>query len=163
MNDTETSFEELNSIDYIDQIDQIDQHAINDCMICLESVNIDITETYISDTPITNIIKIWTCPQCFKHFHQQCINEWKQSRPRKHFICPHCKFIIAKYKPTHISNNIHILANSPVVEHYIYGRIQNSIYGGVCIILCILIAFVALYVMNNTIFNHYHYHYNTTI
>lgn len=163
MNDRETSFEELNSIDHIDHIDHIDGHAINDCMICLEYVNIDRTETYINDTPITNRINIWTCPQCVKSFHQDCINEWKQSRPRKPFICPHCKLIVAKYKHTRVSNNIQILDNHPVVEHYIYGRIQNSIYGGICIILCILIVFVALYVTNRTIFNHYHYHNNTII
>ena len=139
----------------------IDLELNNDstCMICFESLVTPMTDT--SDT--TDTIELWVCPQCTKEFHKPCIRKWIESRPRKNFICPHCKYIVKKYDPNHLTNNIQRMPHHPVIEHYIYGDIQNYIYSFICILLIIIIGVLIWYIMKRTIIGHYPYHYNHTI
>ena len=146
MSDIEASFEELNNTEHIPL--ELDNDPV--CIICLEPLIID-------------TIELWVCPQCTKEFHKPCIRKWIESRPRKHFICPHCNYIVKKYDPNHSTNNIQRIHNHSVLEHYIYGNIQNYIYSFICILLIIIIGVLIWYIMKRNIIDHYPYHYNHTI
>lgn len=146
MSDIEAYFEELNNTEHIPL--ELDNDPV--CIICLEPLIID-------------TIELWVCPQCTKEFHKPCIRKWIESRPRKHFICPHCNYIVKKYDPNHSTNNIQRIHNHSVLEHYIYGNIQNYIYSFICILLIIIIGVLIWYIMKRTIIDHYPYHYNHTI
>jgi len=146
MSDIEAYFEELNNTEHIPL--ELDNDPV--CIICLEPLIID-------------TIELWVCPQCTKEFHKPCIRKWIESRPRKHFICPHCNYIVKKYDPNHSTNNIQRIHNHSVLEHYIYGNIQNYIYSFICILLIIIIGVLIWYIMKRTIIGHYPYHYNHTI
>ena len=146
MSDIEAYFEELNNTEHIPL--ELDNDPV--CIICLEPLIID-------------TIELWVCPQCTKEFHKPCIRKWIESRPRKHFICPHCNYIVKKYDPNHSTNNIQRIHNHSVLEHYIYGNIQNYIYSFICILLIIIIGVLIWYIMKRTIIDHYPYHYNYTI
>jgi len=145
MIDIETSSDELRSTDHL----YLELDNYPNCMICLESLvtpTLDTTSHTTLDTTLDTTVdttvdtaELWTCPQCSKEFHKECIKNWIRSRPRKHFICPHCNYIVAKYNRNNRGMYLIRQPNQIITENYYYERLQNFIHTCICLLLVAII------------------------
>ena len=133
MIDIETSSDELRSTDHL----YLELDNYPNCMICLESLVTPTSHTTLDTTLDTT--ELWTCPQCSKEFHKECIKNWIRSRPRKHFICPHCNYIVAKYNRNNRGMYLIRQPNQIITENYYYERLQNFIHTCICLLLVAII------------------------
>ena len=144
MIDIETSSDELISTDHL----YLELNNYPNCMICLESLVTPTLDTTLDTT------ELWTCPQCAKEFHKECIKNWIRSRPRKHFICPHCSYIVTKYNRNNRGMYLIREPNQIITENYYYERLQNFIHTCICLLLvAIIFTFIWYIIKENDLEN----------